>query len=186
MPIIFIFIFISILSRALRGASRSGGFSSYGGGRSRTYGSGFYALQYLAQQGSSRPYQSSGYSSYNPPYTPPSTYRSQPYTQSYTQPSYNQPAYPQPGYGQPAYTQQQTYQQSQSYPGAQPSYPTSSSGQYGSAFSSAPAPAYSSGQPSGYTPSQPVLEAPKAPCNYCGSLNPSTERNCLLCGAPIK
>jgi len=182
MPIIFIFIFISILSRALRGASRmGGGYSGYGGGRTRTYGSGFYALQYLAQQGSSRPYQSSGYSGYNPPYTPPSAYRSQPYA-----PSYGQPAYNQPGYGQPAYPQQQTYQQPRPYPGAQPSYPPSSSGQYGSAFSSAPAPAYSSGQPSGYTPSPPVLEAPKAPCSYCGSLNPSTERNCLLCGAPIK
>jgi hypothetical protein len=187
LPIIMIFVFISILSRALKGTSRmGGGYSSYGGGRYRTYGSGFYAMQYLASQGSNRPYQSSGYYGYNPPYTPPSAYRTQPYAPSYGQPAYGQPAYGQPAYGQPAYAQPQSYPQSQSYPGAQPSYPTSSSGQYGPAFSSAPAPAYPSGQPSGYTPSAPVPEAPKVSCNYCGSLNPGTEKNCLLCGAPIK
>jgi hypothetical protein len=173
LPIIFIFVFISILSRALRGASGSGGYSSYGGGRYRTYGSGGLALQYLAQQGS---YRSGGYSQYNTPYVPPSSYGTAPYTQTYSQPNYNQPAYP----------QQQGYAQSQPYPGAQPPYPTSSSSQYGSGFSSAPAPAYSTGQPGGYTPSAPLPEAPKVSCNYCGSLNPGTERNCLLCGAPIK
>lgn len=184
MPIIFIFVFISILSRALRGATRmGGGYSSYGGGRYRTYGSGGLALQYLVNQGT---YPSSGYSSYNPPYVPPSSYRSQPYTQGYRQPAYNQPAFPQSSYNQPAYAQQQPYQQAQSYPGGQPPYPSYSSGQYGSGFQSAPAPAYATGQPSAYAPPAPVPEAPKLSCNYCGSLNPSTERNCLLCGAPIK
>jgi len=202
MPIIMIFVFISILSRALKGTSKmGGGYSSYGGGRNRTSGSGFYAMQYLAQQGSSRPYQPSGYSGYNPPYTPPSSYRAQPNTpahgqpgygpQAYAQPGYGPQAYAQPGYGQPAYgqpgyAQQQPYPQTPSYPGAQPSFPTASSGRYGSGFSSAPAPAYSSGQPAGYAPAAPVPEAPKVSCNYCGSLNPGTEKNCLLCGAPIK
>jgi hypothetical protein len=181
MPIIFIFIFISILSRALRGATRmGGGHSGYGGGRYRTFGSGGLALAYLAQQGSYR----SSYSSYNPPYTAPSSYRSQPYTQTYTQPNYNQPSFPQssynqPSYGQPAYAQPQQYQQSQ------PSYPSYSSGQYGSGLQGAPAPAYAAGQ-TAYTPPAPAPEGPKVSCNYCGSLNPSAERNCLLCGAPIK
>ena len=178
LPIIMIFVFISILSRALRG-SGARGYSSYGGRSYRTYGSGMLAMQYLAQQGSYRPYQSGGYTGYNQPYTPPSAYRTQAYSPSPVQPAYNQPAYGQPAYNQPAYGQP-------AYAQSQPSYPAYSSGQYGSGFQSAPAPAYYSGQPSGYTPAAPVPEAPKVSCNYCGSLNPGAERNCLLCGAPIK
>ena len=186
MPIIFIFIFISILSRALRGANRmGGGYGGYGGGRYRTFGGGMLAMQYLANQGSTRPYQSGGYSGYGQPYTPPSSYRTQQYTQTYRQPDYNQPTFPQSSYNQPAYGQP-AYNRPQPYPQAQPAYPAYSSGQYGSGLQTAPAPAYLSGPPAGYAPSPPAPEAPKVSCNYCGSLNPGAERNCLLCGAPIK
>jgi len=185
MPIIMIFVFVSILSRALRGASRGGGgHTSYGGTRYRTYGSGYYAAQYLVRQASYRASQPAGYSSPSPPHSTPSAYRAQTYQSPTGQPAYGQPVYRQPPYGQPAYGPP-AYAQPQQYP-QQPSYPAYRSGQYGSGFAAAPAPAYSTGQPAAFAPPAPVPESPKKPCNYCGSLNPGIERNCLLCGAPIK
>jgi len=152
-PIIMIFVFISILARALRAGARSGGYSSYGGRHQyRYYGNSFYALQYLAQQPAYRPYQAPSYPNHSPPYQPPASYR--------TPPQYN------------------PYQ-----PGA-PSY---SSAGYGQAYSSAPPPAYTQAPSPGYqSVAPPAAEVPKVSCSYCGSLNPKSEHNCLLCGAPIK
>ena len=166
LPILMIVVFLSILSRALRGAG------GYYGGYSRGHGSyrrpgAYYALQYLDNRGG---YYGSGYAGgYNQPYRP----------MSY--PSYSPP--------QPAYREQPPA-------GIRPPYGAPGPSCYGPSgypgYQSPPPPAYSTAAPQGYpasypsAPSGPAPEVPKATCSYCGSLSPATERHCMLCGAPMK
>ena len=158
-PLLMIVFFVVILTRALRTASYSGGYRSYGGRANyRYYGNSLYALQYLGGQSRGQQYQSQNYTGYSPQYA-------------------QQPAYGTPQGSPPYYAQ------------GQAAYATYSSGSTGSGFASAPPPAYSAGQPAGYAPSAPSApepEVPKVSCSYCGSLNPGSEQNCLLCGAPMK
>lgn len=178
-PILMIVFFLSILSRAMKGA---GGFS---GGYSRGYRSYsrpgmFYALQYLDNR------RGGGYGGYNGSYGGGT---GQPYaSSSHSSYSRPQPAYyeqpPQgitPSYGTPGYTGYQS-PPPPAYQSGAPAYRPG----YGGA--NAPAPAYPSQPLQGYPPPAqgPAPEVPKVPCSYCSSLNPATERNCLLCGAPMK
>jgi hypothetical protein len=175
-PIIMIVVFLSILSKALRGAGGySGGYSS--GYRSYRRPGAYYALQYLDNRGGyygssyntgyGQPYQQTRYTSYTPPQQ---MYREQP-------PSGIQPSYPAPG--APAYG-------SAGYQGYQPQPAPAYQGGYNAG--GVPAPAYSSQPPQTYAqyPSGPAPDVPKATCSYCGSLSPATERHCMLCGAPMK
>jgi len=182
-PIIMVVIFLSILSRALRGGG------GYYGGYSRGYRSHrnpglSYALQYLDNRGSSygsnyntgynQSYQPARYSSYTPPQQ---MYREQP-------PPGITPSYGVPGattYGTAGY---QGYQPppAPAYQGMQQPYPSG----YGAG--GIPPPAYSSQSTRSYPsyPQGPAPEVPKVSCSYCGSLSPATERHCMLCGAPMK
>jgi len=166
-PIFFILIFISILSKALRGTGGYYGGYSRGASSYRRPGM-YYALQYLDNRGgygqsynSGYGYQQPRYSSYNPPQQ---VYQERP------------PAGISPSFGSappPAY--------SPGYAGYQPAPPPAYSTGAGG-FASAPA------YPSSYAPAPagPAPEVPKATCSYCGSLSPATERHCMLCGAPMK
>ena len=177
-PIIMIVFFLSILSRALRGAGGySGGYSS--GYRSYRRPGMFYALQYLDNR------RGGGYGGYNSYY---GTGISQPYSSGYSSYSSPQPAYreqPPPGvnpsYGAPGYWGYQ--------PPPPAAYQSGPAG-YRPAYDAGgvPGPAYSSPATQNYPsyPQGPAPEAPKVSCSYCGSLNPAAERNCLLCGAPMK
>jgi len=95
--------------------------------------------------------------------TPSSNYR--PYSPPPSYPGYSSP---QPAYGGVPTTGYA--------PVPPPGYPGTAPPSTG--YGGAP-----SGYPSAYSPPQSVI---KVSCSYCGSLNPNTERNCLLCGAPMR
>ena len=210
LPLIMIIFFIAILSRALRGSGGGyyGGRSSYRAGRNPGL---FMAMQYL--DGRSTGY-GGGYGSYygsQPSYSQPAYSPYGTSGQMYQQapgPGYAQgmgpaaPAYGTPGYAayqpqQPAYGSGQPAYQTPAYASGQQAFPPPAyqAGQpaYQQQYYSQPAqaPAYSSYPQQTMAPPPapmppPAPEMPKVPCSYCGTMNPSMEPHCLLCGAPIK